>query len=254
MSIRHAPFDDSYTRSRQRGTVNQSTFTTDFDAYRQGVELTLPKHYTQGMVKIRSAYSETEGDHSATQFVYGQTQTVLLDELYHRDILPTYPKDHASQNTSLVPVVVDKGVDLDVSTTNFDGVIEPLEIRDVVARKELANRYDRKLWATLGEGNVLDRQGSDVHVTIVKDSDAHFGSFPIVDTTDNFGNLKVMPASISTDNRKRGPFNENYRKKGAVTSSSMGSDMIAGIEAMGPGTENMIPTGYTQLGATGTVY
>jgi hypothetical protein len=135
-----------------------------------------------------------------------------------------------------------------------DGSAEPLEIRDVATRRTHSRDVARKLWAALGEGNVADRHGSDMFVLIVKDSDVRVGGFPMVDNSDNFGDVKTIAENLSPDDRRIGPFVEGYAKKGVVSSLSMESDMITALTDMDPGTENMVPIGYSQLGSTGFDY
>ncbi len=135
-----------------------------------------------------------------------------------------------------------------------DGSVEPFEIRDVATRRTHTKDVARKLWAALGEGNVADRRGSDVFVLIVKNTDIHVGGFPMIDNSDNFGDVKTCVESLSLDLRVNGPFIENYAKKGVMSSLSMESDMITALTGMNPGTENMMAAGYSQLGSTGFDY
>lgn len=251
MGIKIKPFDDSYVRSRRRNVVNQHTTTAGFDAHRQGVELTLSRHYTLGMVTVHAGYNGQDGDHSAPQMVYGQSQKVLLDERYHRDVVPSTLENYFDRTESSADAILDNGTDLDVDARIFDGVMEPFDIRDVVSLKPASERYGRKLWAALGEGNVAERRGSDVVQQIVKDADAHVGSFAMVDGSDHFGGILTSAESLTTDNRGRAPFTENYPKKGILTSSDMESDLVSALSNMSPGTENMLPEGYSQPGASG---
>lgn len=254
MAIKIRPFNDSYVKSRRRASSDQNTSTGGFDAHRQGVELTLAKHYTLGMVTVHSGYSGQDGNHEAPQFVYGQTQKTLLDERYHRDVVPSTLTNFFYRTPSSSDIIIDSGTDLDVDVRNFDGVIEPFDIRDIVALKPVPMQYGRKMWAALGEGNVADRRGSDVIVHIVKKTDAKAGSFAMVDSSDHFGDILTTAESITTDNRVRAPFTENYPKKGIVTSLNMEVDVTAALSAMSPGTENLLPEGYTQPGASGFDY
>ena len=252
MPINIAPFDDSYVKSRARSTIDQNSITTEYDAYRQGVELTLARYYVLGMVKIHAGYHGYEGDHTIPQQMFGQSQKVFLDEPYFRDVVPNSLVSFFDRSDSTVPIVLDRGTDLDVATDLFDGVIEPFDIRDVVSMKIAKNRYGHKVWAALGEGNVSDRRSSDVFVHIVKNTDIRVGSFPMVDNSDHMGDVKMVVESISVDNRTCGPFIEDYGVKGVITSFSMESDMITALNSMTPGTDNLV--GYTQLGATGFDY
>ncbi len=135
-----------------------------------------------------------------------------------------------------------------------DGSIEPFEIRDVATRRTHVKDVTHKLWAALGEGNVAARRGSDVFVLIVKNTDAHVGGFPMVDVSDKFGDVVTITESSSVDARRNASFVENYPKMGIMASLSMESDMVLALTNMSPGTENMLPQGYSQLGSTGFDY
>lgn len=137
---------------------------------------------------------------------------------------------------------------------SWDGAIEPLQIRDIVTRRVHRLNVDHKFWGALGEGNVRSREGSDVIVSIVKHSERNVGSFAMLDNVDTIGGLVVVVDSGSSDTRARGPFIENYSKKGTISSTKMESDLAAAVAAMEPGTENLIPDSYVQLGSTGFFY
>jgi len=245
------PFDDSQQKDRRRAARNPSTLTNDLDQYRQGVELTQTKHYAQGMVKIHSGFNGQTGVHTVPQFVYGQTQKTFTDELYYRDVMPTSPQTHVTGSTTPTHYLVDQGNDQDVDVNIFDGVIEPFHIRDVVALRREFKAYEHKTWAALGEGNVRDREGSDIFTYIVKNREKYVGSFPLVDTVDTTGTLVTVVESESVNTRKRGPFIENYQKKGTFASTRMENDLKTAVSNMTPGTDNILPDEYVQLGTTG---
>ena len=249
-----APFDDSQQKDRRRASENQNTSTVELDAYRQGVELTQSKHYAQGMVKIHAGYNGQTGDHTVPQFVYGQTQKSFTDDVFYRDVVPIEPSAYVNESASLTEFVVDRGTDLDVSVDIFDGVMEPFHIRDVVALRREFKAYERKLCAALGEGNVKNREGSDVFFSIVKHKEKKVGAFAMVDVVDTIASLVIVVDSDSVDSRERGPFIEDYTKKGTFSSTRMESDIQVALSAMEPGTENMLPDQYVQLGSTGFFY
>lgn len=249
-----APFDDSQQKDRRRASENQSTSTSVLDAHRQGVELTHTKHYAQGMVKIHAGYNGHTGDHTIPQFMYGQTQKSFTDDVFYRDVIPVEPAVYIDESASLTEYIVDKGTDLDVSVDIFDGVMEPFHIRDVVALRRNFKAYEHKLCASLGEGNVKNREGSDVFFSIVKYIDKSVGAFAMVDVVDTIASLVIVVDGDSVDSRERGPFIEDYAKKGMISSTRMESDIQAALSAMEPGTENMLPDQYVQLGSTGFTY
>ncbi len=74
------PFDDSQQKDRRRSNVDANTDTSTFDAYRQGVELTSPVHYANGIVKIHNGYNDQTGKHEVPVLVLGQERPRLRDE------------------------------------------------------------------------------------------------------------------------------------------------------------------------------
>ncbi len=248
------PFDDSQRKDYRRASSNQSTPTSEFDQYRQGVELTQTKHYALGMVKIHSGYNGQTGEHTVPQFVYGQTQKAFLDENYHRDVIPTEPSTFVGLGLAVSGAVVDKGTDLDVNADVFDGVIEPFAIRDVVALRRNFKAVEHRVCAALGEGNVKDREGSDVFDQVVKFRDVAVGSYAMLDNVDTVGGLVAAVDSGSSNTRKAGPFKEDYPKKGVILSARMERDLVAVLSQLNPPTENMIPDDFVQLGSTGFDY
>lgn len=248
------PFDDSQQKDRRRATHNARTSTSELDQFRQGVELTQTKHYAQGMVKIHAGFNGQTGVHTVPTFVYGQTQKVFLDETYHCDVLPTSPATYVNESVSLTDYVVDKGTDLDVHVDIFDGVIEPFHIRDVVALRREFKGIERKVCAALGEGNVKDRDSSDVYVEVVRFDDLYVGSAAMRDNVDTTGGLVTVVESGSTSTRRASPFKENYPPKGVIMSAKMERDLVGALSRMSPATENYVPDDYVQLGSTGFGY
>lgn len=80
MARRIKPFDDSLQKDRRRATKDQSTDTSAIDAYRQGVELTSPAHFANGIAKIHDGYNDQSGEHGVPQLVYGQERPILRDD------------------------------------------------------------------------------------------------------------------------------------------------------------------------------
>ncbi len=74
------PFDDSFQKDRRRTTEDASTDTSAFDAYRQGVELTSPTHFANGIAKIHSGYNGQSGNHEVPTLVLGQGRSRKRDE------------------------------------------------------------------------------------------------------------------------------------------------------------------------------
>lgn len=137
---------------------------------------------------------------------------------------------------------------------SVDGAMEPLTIRDLATLRVHTSKITHKVCSFLEEGNTETRDSSDGFVIIVKHTEKNIGSSAYVDTVDTMGSLVAVVESESIDERSHGPFNENYGKKGTFTSTKMESDMNVALSSMEPGTENMLPDEYVQLGSTGFDY
>lgn len=80
MVRRIRPFDDSQQKDRRRSTTNPSTNTSAIDPYRQGVELTNPVHFANGIAKIHDGYNDQTGQHGVPDLVLGQSRPILRDD------------------------------------------------------------------------------------------------------------------------------------------------------------------------------
>jgi hypothetical protein len=74
------PFDDSQQKDRRRSSTNSSNNTSGVDAYRQGVELTSPAHFANGIAKIHGGYNDQSGEHGVPELVLGQSKLARRDD------------------------------------------------------------------------------------------------------------------------------------------------------------------------------
>jgi len=80
MARKIKPFDDSLEKDRHKATEDVNTDTRGYDAYRQGVELTMPNHFANGIAKIHNGYNGQSGNHEVPTLVLGQGRPRLRDE------------------------------------------------------------------------------------------------------------------------------------------------------------------------------
>ena len=249
MTRRIQPFDDSLQKDRRRGTVNQSTNTSIVDAYRQGVELTSPKHFANGIAKIHSGYNDQTGQHGVPDLVLGQSRPVLHDD---NSYLEMAKFDSVAHLEKLSPNINEINALLQEDVGSKDGTIEPLELRDVVTHRTHAKNVAHKVWGVLDEGNVNDRASSEVFVSEVNRNDLHVGSFPFEDEADTVGDMPLVSESISPDNRRHGVFHDDQEYNGIVIDElTMDADIKTALRAMRPPSENYLPPTYVQVGANG---
>ncbi len=259
MARRIKAFDDSRQKDRRRATRDPSSDTSETDAYRQGVELTTPSHFANGIAKIHDGYNDQSGEHGIPQMVYGQERPILRDENSFRDDSKFDPAARFASpprtGNSYVSDFENTNAKLLEDVASADGAVEPLEIRDLVTGRMHPKDVAHKMWGALDEGNINDRASSEVFVTEVKRDDLHVGSFPFVDESDVIGTLPIASESISPDHRRHGAFCDNQENNGIIVDElTMESDMLHAVRAMRPPSGNVLPPTFVQAGATGFDY
>ncbi len=132
-----------------------------------------------------------------------------------------------------------------------DGVIEPLELRDIATRKVNPKNVAHKLCGALEEGNVNDRESSEIFVSQVRIVDFRVGSFPFEDEADVVEDMSIASETISPDNRRNGSFHDDQEVNGVIVNSNMESDLKTALRAMRPPSENYLPPTYIQVGKNG---
>lgn len=249
MARRIRPFDDSLQKDRRRGTVDQSTDTSAVDAYRQGVELTSPKHFANGIAKIHDGYNDQTGQHGVPDLVLGQSRPILRDE---NSYLEMTKFDSVAHLQKLSPNINEINALLLEDVASKDGAIEPLELRDVVTHRTHSKDIAHKVWGALDEGNVNDRASSEVFFSASRRDDLYVGTFPFEDEADTVGDMSIMSESISPDNRRHGSFHDDQENNGIIVDeSNMSTDIQVALRAMRPPSENCLPPTHIQVGATG---
>ena len=260
MPVLNPPFDDSKKPAAAKATRNPSTSTTDTDAFRQGVSLTLPLHYARGMVKIYGGYHGQTGDHTVPQLIIGAGQKKMLDENYVADVLPMDPKSVVGNKVVESSVVlVNKDGDPEVDAFVNDGVIEPLTVRRILTKQETRRKAVHRIWGALDEGNVVDRERTERFFVISKQSDLTFGSYPFSDNSRTMGltpsgSVKLSETILSVDGRAKSPFADDQNAKGVILSANMDGPTTVALNACSPPTDNLQAYNYVQVGGTGFEY
>lgn len=183
----------------QTTTLSSSISTTMIDGYRQGVEITSQKHFDAGLVKIHAG----EVGHVMNRDYIGDTFVFRDSDVFYKEIdLFTKEKYIQSQDNldalnifftdHTWPIVTS---DCDLATLyQFDGIIEPLIIRDCITFKSLetlGNVFHSIKGQTL-PGNIdLNNRTSDV---VSCDYFNHNNLNPFVDSSDFVVNLETNDA------------------------------------------------------------
>ena len=149
------PFDDGPGGLVHWSSVTISfasgTNTTEFDSYRQGVELALPRHYTKGIVKIHSG----DEDHELRQTTFGQSKAGIIKGRPYEDVACNYSPSEYIEPGSVIDLEL-----LNSVADSDDGACAPLAIRINDAN---SNYYSVK--ASFIGGNSDSRNADELIVT-----------------------------------------------------------------------------------------
>lgn len=215
--------------------------TSNVDYMRQGVELQLPKHFVQGVVKIWSGFP----DHKLPQLEFGELETPVeglspFDERQKLDPVQFVRAGDQRASFETFPVPIDL----------IDGALDPFGSRD---RSRFGFPRDPKgTRGTLMSGNEDDRGNADV-VSSDHDSPPKFDSIdPFYDdpsrTNVYFYQLSVplRPKRVSvaySDNLSPNP--------GLVMPASSSNEFYVARSALVPGDFllSRVPTGRMSAGA-----
>lgn len=246
------PFDDAYAKpviwSFLSFSFATGTDTTNFDVYRQGIELLLPKHYFQGIAKIHSA----EENHEVKQNIFGQVENI--DEISN----PFYEENENLTPANIIAFNVFSGSsttffrNIDRRLIAYNGILEPLVIRDKLTNHSIeAPYFAHDIKASLEDGNIdfLSSNGRIISVFSIKEA----SSLPYLDSVDvSLG--QVAPAgNISTDLVYSVPHKDNKQSTGIKISTNMDATMVAAMNSMLPYDDSYISSEQTTM-TSGFVY
>jgi hypothetical protein len=185
MSI--TPFDDApalVVKPLTSGS-NPPIDTSAFDDWRQGVELTQEKYYFHGsIVKIHSG----EPNHLMAVLNYGGADVNILDVTSFNDTDKYDPLYHLmTTDLNYFPPPFND----DINLIGFNGTIEPLTIRDIVAFASLYGKYEPHAFhGNLESGNHSLYNNSDVQKLEYERKEQQ-ARLPYTDYVATMGNLKL---------------------------------------------------------------
>jgi hypothetical protein len=214
--------------TRVSGEVRANIDTRMIDGYRQGVELTLQKHYDMGTVKIHSG----EPNHVLRQNRFGmdvrhyeESHAFMDNEKFNpfRFIQKQEKFSYLYDDIFTLPFVI--GDNDEVTTRNFDGVIEPLTIRDIVGFRSIESPF----------------VAHNVKANIAGFDDPNLGACQIVQVDYFNFNSDI----ITYDDRGYFKYEFTYLKPfsdSQETSTGFADDELSlALRLMKPATENFIP-------------
>lgn len=227
-------FDETRQISNVQTIATSGTIdTTQIDQYRQGVEITSLQHFDKGTVKIHAgepghilpkstliddvifrqennAYSEIDV-FDPTKYLQYQDS---LDQFYIFSTDHTWP-------------IVAKDIDL-ASIYHFNGIIEPLSIRNIISFKEHNDPTQHTIKSTLEDGNI-DFKSSTSQITTI-DYFEHNNFSPYLDAIDLFGTIRTHEYLMSEQTNNK-PFSDKTLKKDVQFSQNTSDDMIIALNA-----------------------
>ena len=167
----HDFFDECPTIIVSTNAVNTSSIdTSGIDAYRQGVELTLTKHFDAGTVKIHSP----EAGHKTNPISLGMRYRSLNACTMH-DEDRFNPSDYVSK-TLTFPIIIDDRKQ--VEEFSIDGVIEPLTIREAASLSSIEMPYiAHAVRGSLQAGNEDSTHGVERILTVDHHANDEFVAF-----------------------------------------------------------------------------
>ena len=220
--------------------VSNSMDTTQVDAYRQGVELTLDRYFQQGIAKIWSGNE----NHAIEMRILGEEDDDIFPEVTCFVEVSKFDPVLSLRSDLSTQVVV---IDTPISTNErcFDGVIEPLSIRRAITFSSIDVPFEAHSVNGSVEGGNLDAfRRADKIVSRFKIKDISIGNLPFEDNVDMFSgmptNLGYWPATTKTI----GSFDDAQKKDGIILPENASEDFKEKIKELSPATENYGPPGY----------
>jgi hypothetical protein len=239
------PFSEGPTVVRRITTANSNSIDTiEGDPYRQGVELSLPEHYTRGIAKIHAG----EPGHQLKQNNAGEFPDAI------------YPNNTFFSETDVFDPVVFVRRDINFDTlspilafkafsttevTIMDGVIEPLTIRDEVQFSSIdVPLIPHSTKGNLEGANFNPRVNADRVVTVQKFSEKRGRFFGYEDNVDTFNGFPVSLGFFPNDERIVLAFDDTQQGFGRYVTGSFSSDLRTAVLKMKPDSENYVPFGF----------
>lgn len=161
-------FDDAPAGRVRSDAVANSAMSASVDAFRQGVEISSMKHFVAGIVKIHGG----EPGHVYKQFNIGvnnkddHTPYVEIDGFSYRS--QPFPREISIPAFDSITTMPSSSVTIvQKRSTSFDGVIDPLSIREQQPRSRVEGRTVLVgVSAALQSGNIDESGASDSVETV----------------------------------------------------------------------------------------
>lgn len=210
--------------------------TTMIDGFRQGVEITLTKHYTSGTAKI---YAGEQG-HVVRQNNVGLTRTFVLPDVGFTDMQTFDAAAYVSTSNTSYPIIIGDGEQQIGRNGVLDGIIEPLTIRAKVGFFSIDVPFEaHDVRGTFGGGN-SNQFGASEQVLFIDYVDQSTDAKEFVDLVDMFEGKVPLNGYFNVEQVQLLPFSDESRTAQSI-SSAHDASMQSALTAMVSGsTENFI--------------
>lgn len=216
------------------------TDTTSYDRFRQGIELTMPRHYYEGIVKIHSG----EENHQIKQCTFGQSKIRIsayprFEEIDNWNPVTFIQFDHDIDQTTLLrvyhntfPVIVG---DIDrYEFLNSDGALEPFALREKSSNYSTEIPFfSHDIKASFEDGNQNYLLACDQIVNKYTPSAEH-SLINYFDSVDSAAGAGPVVGYVSPEISFMGPINDTKLRTGIKLSVNMDPSMIDAMRNMSP--------------------
>lgn len=240
------PFSDNSEEpirtSNAVNTVGVDTHT--FDAYRQGISMTMPSHWWSSTTKLGTGNS----DHTLSKSEYGfDTRSKIVQELFFKDIDRFDPvwfinsQTNASStlemyNAFTYPIVITND---DFQEERKNGILEPLTIRDAISFSSIDAPHEiHDFFVTVGSGNE-NMIGGRSQIVNVFDTSPGFDVVSYLDVVDTF-NAKPTNGYFIYDEQPIPPFDDVNNQPGIKISNHMSQEMKSALNESTPNTDSYL--------------
>lgn len=221
-------------------SFSNGTNTSNFDRFRQGIELTSPRHYYSGFAKIHSG----EENHFIKQNTFGQgklkiTSLQRFEEVDNFNPISYIQFDHIIDQTTLLrvyrntfPIVVS---DIDrFEFLNGDGAIEPFTIRAKASNYSIeVPFFAHDIKASLIAGNLNYKFSSD-QIVVKYNKKTENNETNYFDCVDTSGGGAPLVGYVSPEIALISPHDDVKLKSGIKITSNMGNDLKNALYDMNP--------------------
>lgn len=241
---------DTKPRSPVGTFVNSSSIdTSTIDGYRQGVELTQQKHFDKGTVKIHAG----EPGHVVRRNHFGLNKNHRTSPGFEElDLFDPVRFIRAQEfleplhfNIITFPIIT--GDNDQIENYNFDGVIEPLPIREIASFFSIDVPFvARSIKALMMAGNVDSSLGTDQVLTVDEFSERSGQGF--LDLIEMFGTFSTVGFFLHERSQLR-PFTDRRLPGNFTPPASQGTELRTALSQMQSATENYIGEGKRSAAA-----